>query len=83
MWLTYSESVFGSTLVTKGSILGRLVTMSAVGGVLAAAIALPVVGSVGLVVKTGATKFENLSTSALGQVPQRSELLDSDGHPLA
>jgi membrane peptidoglycan carboxypeptidase len=83
MWLTYSESVFGSTLVTKGSILGRLVTMSAVGGVLAAAIALPVVGSVGLVVKTGATKFENLSTSALGQVPQRSELMDSDGHPLA
>jgi membrane peptidoglycan carboxypeptidase len=57
--------------------------MSAVGGVLAAAIALPVVGSVGLVVKTGATKFENLSTSALGQVPQRSELTDSDGHPLA
>jgi membrane peptidoglycan carboxypeptidase len=57
--------------------------MSAVGGVLAAAIVLPVVGSVGLLVKTGATKFEDLSTSALGQVPQRSELLDSQGHVLA
>jgi membrane peptidoglycan carboxypeptidase len=83
MGLTYSESVLGSSVVTKGSVLGRLVTMSAVGGVLVAAIMLPLVGSVGLVVKTGATKFEDLSTSALGQVPQRSVMVDSAGHPLA
>jgi membrane peptidoglycan carboxypeptidase len=81
--LTYSESVLGSSVITKGSVVGRLVTMSAVGGVLAAAIMLPVVGSIGLAVKSGATKFDDLSTSALGQVPQRSELTDSNGHVLA
>jgi membrane peptidoglycan carboxypeptidase len=57
--------------------------MSAVGGVLAAAIAVPAVGSIGIVVRNEANKFESLSTQALGQVPQRSQILDSRGHLLA
>ncbi|MGH3156901.1 MAG: transglycosylase domain-containing protein, partial [Streptosporangiaceae bacterium] len=57
--------------------------MSALGGLLVAGLALPAVGSIGLGVKTAANKFEALSTSALGQVPQRSEILDSQGHLIA
>ena len=57
--------------------------MSAVGGVIAAAIAVPAVGAIGVVVKNAANKFESLSTQALGQVPQRSEILDRNGHLLA
>jgi membrane peptidoglycan carboxypeptidase len=57
--------------------------MAAVGGVVAAAIAVPAVGSVGILVRNAANKFESLSTQALGQVPQRSQILDSQGHLLA
>jgi membrane peptidoglycan carboxypeptidase len=57
--------------------------MSAVGGVIAAAIAIPAVGSFGIVVRNAANKFESLSTQALGQVPQRSQILDRNGHLLA
>ncbi len=57
--------------------------MSAVGGVLAAAIALPAIGAIGIVVRNAANKFNSLSTKALGQVPQRSEILDGQGHLLA
>jgi membrane peptidoglycan carboxypeptidase len=57
--------------------------MSAVGGVLAAAIALPAIGTIGIVTRNAANKFEALSTQALGEVPQRSEILDSQGHVLA
>jgi membrane peptidoglycan carboxypeptidase len=53
--------------------------MSALGGLLVAGLMLPAVGSIGLVVKTAANKFTALSAN-LGEVPQRSEILDSQGH---
>ena len=81
-WRTLG-GVFSSDHISKGRSVGRLVTMSAVGGVLAAAIALPAIGSLGIVVRNAANKFNSLSTKALGQVPQRSEILDSQGHLLA
>ncbi|HEY2579522.1 MAG TPA: transglycosylase domain-containing protein [Streptosporangiaceae bacterium] len=73
-----SGEIFG-----KGRSVGRLVSMSAVGGVLIAAIMIPAVGSVGMLVRNAANKFDTLSTSVLGRVPQRSQLLDSKGHLLA
>ena len=63
--------------------VGRLITMSALGGVLAAGLVVPFVGSVGLAVKTAANKFESMSTGVLGRVPQRSEIVDSKGHVMA
>src|SRR5215471_5962981 len=57
--------------------------MSAIGGVLVAAIWLPVAGSAGLFAKTELNKFNSLSTQALHQVPQRSEILDRYGHVIA
>ncbi len=63
--------------------VGRLVTVSAVGGVLAAALVLPAVGATGILTRNAALKFDSLSTQALGQLPQRSEILDRNGHVLA
>jgi membrane peptidoglycan carboxypeptidase len=57
--------------------------MSAAGGVLVAAIMVPAVGSIGVAVRNAANKFDTLSTSVLGKVPQRSVILDSKGHLLA
>ncbi|HLX46991.1 MAG TPA: transglycosylase domain-containing protein [Streptosporangiaceae bacterium] len=73
-----SGEIFG-----KGRSVGRLISMSAVGGVLVAAIMVPAVGSIGVAVRNAANKFDSLSTSVLGHVPQRSVMLDSKGHVLA
>ncbi len=62
--------------------LGRLVTFAAIGGVLAAAMVLPVVAATGILVRNQADKFTTLSLSAQG-LPQRSEILDRNGHLLA
>jgi membrane peptidoglycan carboxypeptidase len=63
--------------------VGRLVTVSAVGGVLAAALVLPAVGATGILTRNAALKFDSLSTQTFGQLPQRSEILDRNGHLLA
>jgi membrane peptidoglycan carboxypeptidase len=83
MGLAYPGGVLGTRLLHKGQSVGRLITISAVGGVLAAAIALPAVGTIGIVTRNAANKFEAMSTQALGEVPQRSQILDSQGHVLA
>jgi membrane peptidoglycan carboxypeptidase len=75
--------VFNADHLGKTKSVGRLVTFAALGGLLVAGLAIPAVGSVGLAVKSAATKFDALSTTALGQVPQRSEILDSEGHLIA
>ncbi len=62
--------------------VGRLVTFAAVGGVLAAAMVIPVVAATGVLVRNTANKFTTLSLTAQG-LPQRSEILDGNGHLLA
>ncbi len=62
--------------------LGRLVAFAAIGGVLAAAMVIPVVAATGVLVRNQADKFTTLSLSAQG-LPQRSEILDRNGHLLA
>jgi len=69
-------------IFTGTSVLGRLVTFAAIGGVLAAAMVLPIVAATGVLVRNQANKFTTLSLTAQG-LPQRSEILDSDGHLLA
>src|SRR5579863_7096599 len=65
--LTYPGGVFSGEIFGKGRSVGRLVTMSAVGGVLVAAIMVPAVGSIGVAVRNAANKFDTLSTSVLGK----------------
>jgi membrane peptidoglycan carboxypeptidase len=67
----------------KATVAGRLVTLSAVGGLLAAALVLPAVGAIGIVTRNEANKFNTLKTGTIGQLPVRSEILDSKGRLLA
>ena len=72
----------GETIFTRTSVLGRLVAFAAIGGVLAAAMVIPVVATSGVLVRNEADKFTTLSLNTQG-LPQRSEILDSNGHLLA
>ena len=62
--------------------LGRLVAFAAVGGVLAAAMVIPVVAATGVLVRNQADKFTTISLDSSG-LPQRSEILDRNGRLLA
>ncbi|HEX6446727.1 MAG TPA: transglycosylase domain-containing protein [Streptosporangiales bacterium] len=58
--------------------------LSLVAGVLTAGIALPAVGAAGLVGKAGADSFESLPANlATPPLPERSRMLDKDGHEIA
>ena len=72
----------GETIFTRTSVLGRLVAFAAVGGVLAAAIVLPVVAATGILVRNQADKFTTLVLPTQ-ELPQRSEILDRHGNLLA
>src|SRR5882757_7768987 len=70
------------TIFTRTSVLGRLVAFAVAGGVLAAAMVIPVVAATGVLVRNQADKFTTLSLNSQG-LPQRSEILDRSGHLLA
>jgi membrane peptidoglycan carboxypeptidase len=59
-----------------------LIVLSAVGGVLAAAMIMPIAAAAGVLVRNTADKFTTLSLNA-ATLPQRSEILDRNGHLLA
>jgi membrane peptidoglycan carboxypeptidase len=71
----------GETIFTRTTVLGRLVAFSAVAGVLAAAMLIPIVAATGVLVRNQADKFTTLSLDTNG-LPQRSEILDRNGHLL-
>ena len=62
--------------------LGRLVAFAVAGGVLAAAMVIPVVAATGVLVRNEADKFTTLSLNTNG-LPQRSQVMDRNGHLLA
>jgi membrane peptidoglycan carboxypeptidase len=70
------------TIFTRTSVLGRLVAFAIAGGVLAAAMVIPVVAATGVLVRNQADKFTTLSLSSTG-LPERSQILDRYGHLLA
>jgi membrane peptidoglycan carboxypeptidase len=63
--------------------LGGLIVTGIVSGFLAAGVAAPVVGVLGAAARDAANTFNTLSVPNLGQVPSRSEILDSHGHLIA
>src|SRR5437763_786789 len=69
--------------VGKLSAAAQLAVVSLAGGALVAALALPAVGMLGVTVRNTATKFNELATPELGQLPVRSEILDRHGKVLA
>ena len=60
-----------------------MAAISVAAGVLGAAIALPVTGLVGVATRDAANTFNHLNIGTLGQVPTRSEILDSQGNLIA
>ena len=57
--------------------------LAAVAGLLGGALLVPAVGAVGLVTRNAANKFNNMKSGVIGQLPVRSEILDSHGRLLA
>jgi membrane peptidoglycan carboxypeptidase len=70
------------TFFSRTSVLGRIVILAVVGGVLAAAMIIPIVAATGVLVRNEADKFTTLSLASQ-TLPQRSEILDRSGHLLA
>ena len=70
-------------LIGRAGIAGRVLLLAAVAGLLAGALLVPAVGAVGLVTRNTANKFNNMKTGIIGQLPVRSEILDSTGHLIA
>jgi membrane peptidoglycan carboxypeptidase len=62
----------------KTNSAGRLILMAGLGGVLAAAMALPVVAATGILVRNSSDKFTTLSFNA-SSLPQRSAVYDANG----
>jgi membrane peptidoglycan carboxypeptidase len=80
---TYSKPVLSGDIASKTGTVGRLISVTAVGGALAAAMALPVIATTGVLVRNEANKAAAPTTASFGALPQRSEILDSGGHLLA
>jgi membrane peptidoglycan carboxypeptidase len=70
----------GDWTSSKTSAIGRLILMSGLGGVLAAAMVLPVVAATGVLVRNTSDKFTTLALTSASSLPQRSEILDRNGN---
>lgn len=64
----------------KYGTVGRLVVMTVVAALLAAAAMLPAIGIVGIAARDAANTFNTLPVSQLGTAPARSAIYDSQGH---
>ncbi len=60
-----------------------LLAVSIGAGLLAAAVAVPVIGAVGVATRNLANSFNTLKVASLGQLPSRSEILTSNGKLIA
>jgi len=65
------------------SVIGRLLAVSVGAGLLAAAVAVPVIGAVGVATRNVANAFNTLKVPSLGELPSRSEILASNGKVIA
>jgi membrane peptidoglycan carboxypeptidase len=80
---TYSDAVLSGDIANRTGTVGRLISISAVGGLIAAAMALPVVATTGVVLRDQANKAAAPASMSIGTIPQRSEILDANGHLMA
>jgi membrane peptidoglycan carboxypeptidase len=82
-WGTYPDAVLSGQIANKTGTVGRLLSITAVGGVIAAAMALPVVATTGVVIRDQANKAAKPASASFGTIPQRSEIYDANGHLMA
>ena len=72
-----------SQVIGKAGIAGRIAGLAVVAGLLVGGLALPAVGTLGLTVKSGSDKFDNLNAGSIGSLPIRSQLVGAGGHVIA
>ena len=65
------------------SAVGRIAVLSVAAGLLIGAVLVPFTGVLGVAVRDASNTFLTLKVPALGQVPTRSEILDSQGKLIA
>jgi membrane peptidoglycan carboxypeptidase len=65
------------------SAAGRLLAVAVGAGLLVAAVAVPVVGAVGVATRNAANTFNTLKVPSLGTLPSRSEILAANGKLIA
>jgi membrane peptidoglycan carboxypeptidase len=65
------------------SAAGRLLAVAVGAGLLVAAVAVPMVGAIGVATRNVANAFNTLKVPSLGQIPSRSELLTANGKLIA
>jgi membrane peptidoglycan carboxypeptidase len=65
------------------SAAGRLAAVAIGAGLLVAAVTVPLVGAIGVATRNAANTFNTLKVPGLGQIPSRSEILDTQGHVIA
>jgi len=82
-WGTYPDAVLSGQIANKTGTVGRLLSITAVGGVIAAAMALPVVATTGVVIRDQANNAAKPASASFGTIPQRSQIYDANGHLLA
>ncbi len=66
-----------------GKAVGMLIALSVGAGLLSASAVIPIIGVAGVATRDVATTFNNLPVSGLGQLPARSEILNSSGQIIA
>jgi membrane peptidoglycan carboxypeptidase len=66
----------------KFGVTGRLIVMTVVAGLLAAAVLLPLASIVGITARDVADTFYDLPVAQLGTAPARSVIYDSEGKPI-
>ncbi len=66
-------------ILGKTSAVGRLIIFSALGGVLVAAMVVPIVAATGIVVRNTADKFSTIAVDS-DSLAQRSAIYDREGH---
>jgi membrane peptidoglycan carboxypeptidase len=66
-------------ILGKTSAVGRLILISVLGGVLVAALLVPVVAATGILVRNSADKFSTLAVDS-DSLPMRSAIYDREGH---
>jgi membrane peptidoglycan carboxypeptidase len=79
----YPDTVLTTGVLGKISVAGRVGVLAGVAGLLVGGLAVPAVDATGLIVRNSANKFNNLKAGAIGELPVRSKILDSQGHLIA
>jgi membrane peptidoglycan carboxypeptidase len=73
-----TTGVFG-----KLGVIGQVGVLAGVAGLLVGGLAVPAVDATGIIVRNGANKFNDLKAGTIGELPVRSQILDSQGHLMA